>query len=342
MPLDVPSPAQNQTLLGQEAAEAALLGAYKSGRLPHAWLFTGRFGVGKATLAFRFARFLLAGGGDTFTLPGDHPVAGPIAAGAHQDLIHVAPKAAGRGSRAIIEVDVIRDALERIKRTSIGAHRVMIIEEAHALNLNSANALLKTLEEPGEGVVIILTADSDARFPGTIRSRVARLRLQPLPDAPVVDWLGRYGVGGDAARVLATLAAGSPGLAVWLHNAEAVAHYQRLCEALRDARGEGGVGRVLAALESMLAAADAALVRELVGQLLRRAVAHHLGAPAEALTETEPAVLERLGHRLDRLWQVWDKLAVFEVVAERLSLDRPSLLVDIAGVLATADQQASA
>lgn len=341
MSLAFPDPLQNPELLGQERAEQALLRAHRRGRMPHAWLFTGRFGIGKATLAFRLARFLLAGGGDTLEVPSDHPVVGPVAAGAHPDLVHVAPKAGGRGSRAIIDVDTVRDAIERIRRTGIGSHRVLVIEEAHALNPNAANALLKTLEEPGAGVVIVLTADSDARFPGTIRSRVARLRLAPVATRRIEGWLAQHGVDAEAARAMAPLAAGSPGLAVWLHRAGALDHYGRLCTSLETARGEAGTGAIAGVLETMLASEDPALVRELLGQLVRRSVATALGERLEPLAEAEAPVLARQSRRLDRLWEVWDKLAVLDAVAERLSLDRRTLLVDIAATLTPADRPAS-
>ena len=83
MSLALPQPHENPELLGQEAAQAALVRAEQSGRMPHGWLFKGRFGTGKATLAFRFARYLLAGGGDTLALPADHPVSGPEIGRAH-------------------------------------------------------------------------------------------------------------------------------------------------------------------------------------------------------------------------------------------------------------------
>ena len=185
MSLEPVPPLRNLDLLGQEAAEAALLRAWRSGRLPHGWLFAGRFGIGKATLAYRFARFLLAGGGDTLAVPADHPVVGPMAAGAHPDLVVVEPPPAGRGTRAAIRVEDVRGAIDRIQRTSVGATRVLIVDQAHTLNDSSANALLKTLEEPPAGVVVLLTAEGVDRFPATIRSRLAKLRLQPVPEAAI-------------------------------------------------------------------------------------------------------------------------------------------------------------
>jgi DNA polymerase-3 subunit delta' len=334
-------PVRNLELLGQEAAEAALLRAWRSGRLPHGWLFSGRFGIGKATLAYRFARFLLAGGGDTLAMPADHPMAGPIRAGAHPDLVVVEPPPAGRGTRAAIRVEDVRGAIDRIHRTSVGARRVLIVDQAHTLNESSANALLKTLEEPPAGVVVILAAEGVDRFPATIRSRLAKLRLQAVAEATIARWLERaYDVDAEAAAAAAALAAGSPGLALWLLAKEAPAHYATLAARVGEAPGlgEAGIAAVADALAAMLDAGEAALPRELVGQLVRRAVAARVGLAIAPLAEREVPLLAAVGGgRLDRLWEVWDKLAVLDDVAERLSLDRPSLLVDIAASLAGAE-----
>ncbi|MFP4360136.1 MAG: AAA family ATPase [Alphaproteobacteria bacterium] len=341
MSLEPVAPVRNPDLLGQEAAEAALLRAWRSGRPPHGWLFTGRFGIGKATLAYRFARFLLAGGGDGLAVPADHPVVGPMRAGAHPDLVVVEPPPAGRGTRAAIRVEDVRGAIERIQRTSVGATRVLIIDQAHTLNDSSANALLKTLEEPPAGVVVILTAEGVDRFPATIRSRLARLRLKAVPEATIGRWLERaYAVEPDAAAAAAALAGGSPGLALWLLANDAPAHYAALTGRLAQAAGSGeaGIAGVADALTAMLEAGEAALPRELVGQLVRRAVGVRLGLELAPLAEAEAPILAGLGGgRLDRLWEVWDKLAILDDVAERLSLDRPSLLVDIAASLAGAE-----
>jgi len=346
MTSEPPAPAHNLSLLGQEAAERTLLRTWRSGRMPHGWLFTGRFGLGKATLAFRFARFLLSGGGDDLAVAPDSPVVGPIAAGAHPDLVVVEPPPAARGTRAMIRVEDVRGAIERIQRTSVGSARVLIVDQAHTLNESSANALLKTLEEPPRGVVVVLTAEAVDRFPATIRSRLAKLRLAPVPEPAIAGWLERvHDVDAAAAALAAGLAGGSPGLAVWLLTSEAPAHYGALMRALTAARGHGetGVATVVDALEAMLASGNAALPRELVGQLVRRALAGRLGLELAPLDAEEPQVLAELARaRLDRLWEVWDKLAVLDDVAERLSLDRPSLIVDIAAALATAEPAAPA
>src|SRR5215469_13580615 len=156
----VPAPRENAALLGHEAAEAALLGAYRSGRLPHAWLFSGPRGIGKATLAFRFARFVLAGGGEgglfaaaptTLAMPPTHPVFRRVASGGHADLLVVERglDSKRRKLRSEIVVDDTRAIAGFLRLTPAeGNWRVVIVDGADLMNRNAANALLKTLEEP--------------------------------------------------------------------------------------------------------------------------------------------------------------------------------------------------
>jgi DNA polymerase-3 subunit delta' len=340
-------PFASTSLLGQEAAEAVLLRSYRSGRLPHGWLFLGRFGLGKATLAFRFARFLLGGGGTGLAMPPDHPVARQVAAGAHPDLVVVEPKdpeKAGRSVRIEIDVERVRTAIDRLHRTAVGAVRVLVVDQAHLLNVNAANALLKTLEEPRPGVFIVLTADAPGRFPATIGSRVARLRLQPVPTATIARWLAdSHGIAAPAAATAAELAQGSPGLACWLLGVEAETHYRRLVAALAGAgTAEASVLDVVEALEATQKAGDAQLAVELLARLVRRAVGRRFGEAGEPLAPEEPEVLRALGARLDRLWQVWDNLAVLDEAAERLSLDRRLIFLDIAADLLGAERRAPA
>ncbi len=347
MSVQPPLPQHNPDLLGQDAAEAALLRAYRSGRMPHGWLLLGRYGLGKATLAFRFARFLLAGGGDTMALDADHPVSRQIAAGAHPDLVVVEPKdpkKLGRATRIEIDVDRIRGAVDRLHRTGTGTARVLVVDQAHLMNPNAANALLKTLEEPRPGVFMLLTADASNRFPATIHSRLAKLRLRPIADDTLRAWLtDRHGVAADRAAVATELAQGSPGLACWLLGVEAEAHYARLIEALLDhGHGEARVLAVAETLEAAQRAGEVQLAVELLTRLVRRAVGHQLGEARAPLTTAEPRVLAALGARLDRLWQVWDNLARLDEEAERLSLDRRLILLDIAADLLGADRRTPA
>ncbi|MFW5833561.1 MAG: hypothetical protein ACOCYE_05640, partial [Pseudomonadota bacterium] len=296
MTLEAPLPQHNPDLLGQEAAEADLLRAWHSGQMPHGWLLLGRYGLGKATLAFRLARFLLAGGGDQLALPPDHPVTRQVAAGAHPDLVIVEPKdpkTAGKSVRVEIDVERVRTATDRLHRTGVGAARVLVVDQAHLLNTNAANALLKTLEEPRPGVFVVLTADASNRFPPTIHSRLARLRLRPVPADRLHGWLvERHGVAAATAGFATELAQGSPGLACRLIALEADRHYAQLVETLASGgTGEARVASVADVLDAMQRAADVQLTVDLVGRLVRRAVGQRLGEQRPPLAPDEPRVL---------------------------------------------------
>ena len=230
-----PAPRENPHLVGHEAA-AALAAAWRSGRLAHAWLIAGPRGIGKATLAYRFARFALSGGepggegrdgaaGDALAMPPDHPVFRRVAAGGHSDLAVIERGLGERGRlRAEIVVDDVRKANAFLSLTAgEGGWRVVVVDAAEEMNRNAANALLKRLEEPPGRVLFLLVSHAPSRLPATLRSRCRVLTLAPLP-APALEGLlaeAMPGLPADERRVLGLLAEGSPG----------------------RARGAGGAGR---------------------------------------------------------------------------------------------------
>ncbi len=198
--------------------------AAASGRMHHAWLIAGPKGIGKATLAYRFARQLL---GDAKLDP-DHPVARRIAAGAHADLFTLqrTVNPTSKKLRSEIVVDDVRAAGEFLRLTPAeGGWRVVVVDRAEDLNRNAANALLKLLEEPPSRAVLLLACSSAGRLPPTIRSRCRRLILRPLPDATMVKLLARMlpDLSEDERLRLTTLAEGSPGRAVALADQAGIA-----------------------------------------------------------------------------------------------------------------------
>ena len=217
-----PAPRANPELLGHEATEAMLAEAIRAGRLHHAWLVTGPEGIGKATLAFRFARRLLAGGepGDDLALPAGHPTFRRVAAGSHADLLTVERTLNDRGKlRSEIVVDDVRRVADFLRRTPAeGGWRVVVVDGAEDMNRNAANALLKVLEEPPPRAILLLVCSAAGRLMPTIRSRCRRLALGPLGEDVVRGLLVRYQPEldeGDAAR-LAGIAEGSIGRALAL------------------------------------------------------------------------------------------------------------------------------
>ena len=225
----VPHPRQNDYLLGHDQAEKDFLDAWSSGRLAQSWLIGGPKGIGKATLAFRIARFILSGGGapDMFgagpvslEVDPSNPGCRMVVSGAHPDL-----KIVERGwsddahtkRRSEIVVDDVREVGEFLSLTpSMGNWRVVVVDSADEMNRNAANAILKVLEEPPANSLIFLLSHSPGRLLPTIRSRCRRLTMGPLPDPIVAELLDRYcpGLPPDDVAGLVGLAEGSIGRAV--------------------------------------------------------------------------------------------------------------------------------
>ena len=216
-----PSPRENPLLIGHAPAEAELVGALRSGRMHHAWLITGAEGVGKATLAYRFARRLLAGPAAALALDPADPVFRRVAMGTHVDLLTVErafddKRQRVRGEIVVDDARVI-SAFLRLTPAE-GGWRVVVIDGADHMNRNAANAVLKMLEEPPPQAIILLTCAAPGRLLPTIRSRCRRLALPPLADDAMDQVLAAYlpeMAAADRAR-LAAIGAGSPGRALLL------------------------------------------------------------------------------------------------------------------------------
>src|SRR5579872_1320773 len=217
--IDETHPRSTMLLFGHAAAEQALLAAYRSGRVPHAFLLSGPKGIGKATLAYRMARFVLAhpdpsaaevGAATSLAVDANHPVARRVAAQAQGDLLVLERTVNERGVlRQQIAVDDVRRTVSFFGSTAgEGGWRVAIVDAVDELNASGANALLKILEEPPQRALLLLVSHSAARVPATLRSRCCVVRLRPLSQGEVAAAVaGATGGTANDAQVQAAAAA---------------------------------------------------------------------------------------------------------------------------------------
>jgi DNA polymerase III subunit delta' len=341
--MPAPAPRANPLLLGHAAAEATILDALRAGRVHHAWLITGPDGVGKATLAFRFARRLLAGlpadfaVGSAFAgslaLDPSHPTFRRVAAGSHADLetIELGVNEKTGRQRTQIVVDDARKIGNFMSLTPAeGGWRVVVVDGAEDMNPSAANAILKVLEEPPARALLILCCAAPGRLLPTIRSRCRRLRLDPLDDPAMRELLAAYlpDLSEDERLRLTTLAEGSPGRALKLADAEGLkiaALVDEVLAALPDfsstrayaladtlLRGESGFSTFM----DMLRAGLAAAVREAV----------------RGRADPEQARIAAL--RSPDAWvEVWQALSRLQDETEWVNLDKRQALVAGLGML---------
>jgi len=240
-----PHPRQTRDLLGHDAAEQTLAQAFAGGRMHHAWLLAGRAGIGKATLAYRLARHVLAQPGErdpaakSLQVPAGSSAARQVVALSHPGLLVLRRPYDVRSKRfaASIPVDEVRRLRSFLGLTAAaGGWRVVVVDSADELNLNAANALLKSLEEPPPRAVFLLVSSRPSRLLATIRSRCRRLDLQPVSAEclrqavqAAVTAAGADAPGPDQWLQLERLAEGSVRSALQLANGGAELH-QRIAQ----------------------------------------------------------------------------------------------------------------
>lgn len=357
-----PHPRDTARLVGQSAAEEAFLTAFTSGRLHHGWLVTGPRGVGKATLAWRIARFLIATPEaeddglfgappppESLDIPADHPVARRIAAGAEPSLFLLRRGGMGttENDRAknlregkfskVIRVEDARPLKSFFSLSSVdNGRRVVIIDSADDLNTNAANAILKLLEEPPARTILLLISHQPSGLLPTIRSRCRELRLSPMPPADLEAALAQAGIDpGANTAALAELAGGSVGEAIRLITLDGLRLYADLIALI------GTLPRFDAARAQALA--DTAAAR---GGEERRILLHHLidlalsrlaragvtgMAPQADAAPGEAEVLARLAPdaRSGRIWaQAAEDVGARLRHGEAVNLDPAALILD--------------
>ena len=313
-----PHPRDVFDLMGGQETEAAFLAALDRGRLHHAWLLTGPEGVGKATFAYRAARRLLGAAPDAAYGPlgasPDDPVSRQIAARAHPDLLVLQREAEDGKPRKSIPVDEARALPEFFSKSPASApYRVAIIDAADDLNVNAANAVLKTLEEPPPRGVLLLVSHSPGGLLATLRSRCRRLRFEAPPAEAVAAWVAdRAQVTPAAATRLLAMARGAVGRAWRLADAGALEIDDQAHELLRSLpRLDDSAMLVIA--EKFRGAEGQARFEMLFDRLADQI--HHMAA-----SQATSGVGE--GRDLDRWAQAHEMLTLMPREAEALNLDR--------------------
>ena len=343
-------PAWTERLIGHEAAEQAFLKAFAAGRLPHAWLISGPQGVGKATFAYRIARFLLsqpmqAEEGGLF---GGSAPAAPTTPRYDARSARVPPGGAAGASgfpparahaqsedRASMRNDIVIEDVRAVidflhLKPAVSPWRVVIVDSADDLNRNSANALLKILEEPSANTVLLLPSHAPQALLPTIRSRCRKLVLQPLPgDRITAELAARFPDVKAQDRVLAAATAGgSLGQAIRMIERDGVGLLRDLGSLLASwPKLDAGL---LHKLGDKLAGRDQDaqfdLAVELLGWWFARfaRMAATGETPETQLFEGETALIARLqaAASLDRWLAVWEKVSRLFDRVRAVNLDR--------------------
>ena len=345
-----PHPRETPTLFGQSRAEDAFLDAYNTGRLHSGWLITGPRGIGKATLAWKIATFLLSeqadGGmfGDappaatSLAVSADNPDARLVQSGAHPRLI-VVRRPYNHDTKKLrqeITVDAVRGLKTFFHMSSAdGGRRVVIVDSADEMNRNASNAILKELEEPPANTTILLIAHQPSRLLPTIRSRCRELRCAPLTTQPLQQALTQAGFDTANADSLATLSEGSAGDAIRLLRHDGLQLY---AEIVRLLEGMPRIDRPAALKLADSCAARGADIRygltlDLIDQFLARtARAGLLGEPHSQGAPHEARLLARLApdDRAARAWaQLQQDLSGRVRHGRAVNLDPGSLILDI-------------
>jgi DNA polymerase-3 subunit delta' len=346
---DCPHPRETYDLFGQPEAEHEILKAYQSNALPQAIILGGPAGIGKATLAWRTARFLLAhpnpaapevqAAKDLSVAP-DHQASRQVAALSHTDLVLLRREWNEKTKKFFSEIrtEDVRGAIHLFQQAAgAGGYRICIVDGAEDLNRSGANALLKTIEEPPPKSLFLIVAHRPDMLLPTIRSRSRRILLKPLSESSILQILDRLG---------------SPWSEIApAERAEAAARAQgSLHDALRLLAG-GGVAfdsRVRAMLEA-LPQLDWQAVHGLADQIAGRdGLADYETLMITIIDWLDGSIRARAeageaggAMRLAPLAEVWEKVAEAARETEVLNLDKRPLVLSIFADLAAAARASS-
>jgi DNA polymerase-3 subunit delta' len=328
-------PRETGVLYGHAEAERALLDSYRGGRMPHAWLIGGARGIGKATLAYRFARFVLAHpepsapdvqAATSLAILDDDPVARRIANEAHGGLLTLERRLNDKGRlMQDIAVDDVRRAVPFFGSTaSEGGWRIAIVDAIDELNRSGANAILKVLEEPPERTLLLLVSHAPGRALPTIRSRCRRLDLRPLDVKEVCLAAGKaLGRSPTEPEIMAAAEAaeGSVARAIELTDGGALALREKTLGLLSQLPDPDP--RALHALGDALSGSDI------------RTLATFMDVVNDWLSG-QVAVVARETRKAARFAETWEQVNRAARDAQSFNLERKPLVFSVFGLLAAA------
>jgi DNA polymerase-3 subunit delta' len=338
---EAPHPRDSYAFFGHAAEERLLLDAYRTGRLPQAILIGGPVGIGKATLAWRLARFLFAHpdpasaavrAAESLHVPPEHPAARRLAAGGQGDLALLRRAWNEKTKRHFTEIraEDVRRVVQLFQQAAgAGGYRICILDSADDLNRAGANALLKLIEEPPPRSLFLIVAQRPGQVLATVRSRCRILPLKPLEPEQVFEAVMALGPpwDEDAAEVRAAAAAAQGSVR----------------EALR--RIDGGDRELDASLANLLDRlpdvdwrAVHALADRVAGRDSGEALETLLGSVYDWLGQRvrQGAARAEPSRRLAPYAEVWEKVAARAQENEALNLDRRQLVLAVFTDLAAA------
>ncbi len=341
------TPRINTKLFGHEEIEAMLLRDLTAGKLAHGLIFSGGRGIGKATLAYRFARALLAGN-DDMEMSDGHSVFRRITAGSHSDLLVIEPLYDPKKDEYASEISIeqSRTISQNLSLTPAeGEWRVVIIDSADNLNTKSANSILKILEEPPPQTVLMLIAHNAGQLLPTIRSRCRMVALKPLNKESFSKAMRHVApeIYGDELAALAIISSNSVGIALELRAQGAVTLYNEIISLMASAANLDNHG-VLRFCEQIGSGKKAhgswQLFTHTTLCILERIAKHSSGldiVPISAEEETALNTLSKL-HGTEIWARKWQETAEQFTIAKRLHLDYKQVALTFFHSLANSEE----
>ena len=339
-----PHPRETRKLFGHERHENELARSFSNARMHHSWLITGPEGIGKATLAYRFAKFALAraeerrGHGKALDIAEESRTLRQVQLLSHPGLLVLRRPFDLKSKRFMTKITI--DEVRRLRgflrhHSDAGSWRVVIVDRADEMNLNAANAILKALEEPPERTIFFLLTIEPGRLLNTIRSRCRLLPLSPLNerDLQLAGEQASEAAEFDTASLqqldnLVQHAEGSVRRLLYLSTEEGFETYESVVTLLKNAANPNWTD-VHQKVDALTSATDSRRF-DLFYDMLLGEVARKVRVRATHRTGLQDPTLaqEEMGDRLLASWaSVWETLWRRRSEAELLNLDRKALIL---------------